>query len=208
MKNLDLSGFQRGLERGKVVIADLFGVSALCYGKYVSVPKLDKEKPDDYERRTWMERLHYDEEDNIIIPPFALKNMMSTAASYLGKKIQGKGNHTYTKHFEGGIMVDKSSLVIHRDNGTPIKKSDVKGDWRMVPSDGKKGGTKRVEKCFPVIPLWKTTAEFILLDNVVTPDIFAEHLIEAGWYVGLMSFRPRNGGINGRFQVESIKVVE
>lgn len=205
MKTIDLSTFEKGMERGKEVIAKLEGVSALCYGKYHATEKLDKEKHADYEKRTWREKIHVDDEGYILIPMFALKNMIGASAAYLGKKIEGKGNHTYTKHFEGGIMVPDNAYVLDL-NGDRIKKEDVNGDWRMVPSDGKKGGTKRVEKCFPVIPYWQAEVKFLILDNVITDDVFTEHLIESGWFIGLMSFRPRNGGINGRFIVKEIKI--
>lgn len=202
---LDISKFDKGEERGKTVTVKIKGAGALCFGKYHATEKLDKEKHGEYEKRTWREKLHYDEEEHIYIPVFALKNMMSASAAYLGRKIEGKGNHTYTKHFEGGIMVTDHAYVLDL-NGDKIKKNDVQGDWRMVPSDGKKGGTKRVEKCFPVVPYWQIEAKFLIIDNVITPEVFAEHLIEAGWYIGLMSFRPRNGGVNGRFRVEEIDV--
>lgn len=203
---LDLSKFNNSLEqRGKTLTTKLQGTSALCFGKYHATEKLDKEKHDEYEKRTWREKLHYDTDGNVFIPQFALKNMISASAAYLGKKIEGKGRHTYTKHFEGGIIVPENSYII---NGTSemVQKDNVHGDWRMVPSDGKKGGTTRVEKCFPQIHPWKIEAKFVIIDNIITPEIFAEHLIEAGWYIGLMSFRPRNGGINGRFVVDSIDV--
>lgn len=205
MKKLDLTKFQKGEERGTTVICNITGASALAFGKYVSVEKKDKEKHAEFEKRTWREKLHYDEEGFVFIPTFALKNMMSASAAYLGKKIEGKGNHTYTKHFEGGIIVPENAYVTD-ENGNKVHKDNVTGDWRMVPSDGKKGGTTRVEKCFPTIPNWKIIAKFMLIDNIVTPEVFAEHLIEAGWYIGLMSFRPRNGGINGRFIVNSISI--
>ena len=205
MSKLDLSKFDSNIEqRGIGITAILQGTSALCFGRYHATEKLDKEKHGPYEKRTWREKLHYDEKGEVFIPMFALKNMMSASAAYIGRKIEGKGNHTYTKHFEGGIMVPENSYIIN-ENGR-IHKDSVHGDWRMVPSDGKKGGTKRVEKCFPVIFPWTIEAKFLIIDNQITSDIFAEHLIEAGWYIGLMSFRPRNGGINGRFTVESIDV--
>ena len=202
---IDLEKFEKGNERGTELTATLHGIGAVCYGKYHATDKLDKEKHGDYEKRTWREKIHCDEEGYIFIPMFALKNMMSASAAYLGRKIEGKGNHTYTKHFEGGIMVPDHAYI--RDsNGNRIKKEDVQGDWRMVPSDGKKGGTKRVEKCFPVVPDWNIEAKFNIIDNTITPEVFTEHLIEAGWFIGLMSFRPRNGGINGRFQVTDVDV--
>lgn len=199
MEKVDLSQFDRSMERGRNITAKLKGVGALCFGKYHATEKLDRESHADYEKRTWKEKLHFDENEEVFIPQFALKNMMSASAAYLGMKIEGRGRSTYTKHFESGLMVPEPSYL-------GVKKEDVIGDWRMVPSDGKKGGTKRVEKCFPVIPNWECEANFLILDNVITNEVFTKHLIEAGWFIGLMSFRPRNGGINGRFTVEEVIV--
>lgn len=203
---LDLAKFDHNAQRGTEIIAKIKGVGSVCFGKYHATEKTDKEKHDAYEKRTWRNKIHCDDEGYVFIPMFALKNMMSASAAYLGRKIEGKGNHTYTKHFEGGIMVAENAYI-HDNNGNRIKKEDVQGDWRMVPSDGKKGGTKRVEKCFPIIPDWNIEAKFLVIDNTITPEVFTEHLIEAGWFIGLMSFRPRNGGINGRFIIEDVEVI-
>jgi hypothetical protein len=197
---INLGQFNKSAERGKQIIVDLKGASPLCFGKYHATDKLDREGHADYEKRTWREKLHYDENGIVFIPAFALKNMISASAAYLGMRIEGKGRSTYTKHFESGIMVPENATL-------GVNKESVVGEWRMVPSDGKKGGTKRVEKCFPVIPNWEIKTSFLILDNMITPEVFAQHLIEAGWFIGLMSFRPRNGGINGRFTVEKCEVI-
>jgi hypothetical protein len=132
-----------------------------------------------------------------MVPLFALKNALDAAAKYEGKKIPGRRNATYTKHVESGVMVE-SAVVL------PIKKDDVRGEWRFVPSDGVPGGGKRVMKCFPVIDAWEGEACFIVLDQVVTRDILEEFIETAGNYVGLGSFRPANRGIWGRFKIVTL----
>jgi hypothetical protein len=42
------------------------------------------------------------------------------------------------------------------------------------------------------------------LDETVTPPVFEEHLREAGSFVGVGRFRPRQGGYYGRFVVERV----
>lgn len=185
----------------KIATIKITGVSPIAQGKFVSEPKKDKELSKDYEARTWRHKMHFDNHDEVFIPNFALKNCLSEAAKFLSIQIPGKGKSTYTKHFEAGIMVNESmSLGINKD--------DVNGQWMFVPSDGVRGSNKRVEKCFPVIPEWGGTAEFYILDDTITQDVFLQHIDQAGKFIGLGSFRPRNNGYFGRFNAEIINWVE
>lgn len=162
------------------------------------MPKLARELPKDYEARTWRERMHVNKEGFVFIPPMAFKNCVSEIAKYLGIQIPGKGKSTYTKHFEAGVLVVEGLTL-------PIKKEDVQGQWLFVPSDGKRGGAKRVDKCFPVIHEWEGQVEFVILDEIITEDVFLKHLEEAGKFIGIGYFRPRNNGYWGRFSVENVK---
>lgn len=182
----------------KQAIASLKSISPYSQSKHYTTEKLAKEQPRDYEVRTWKDRCHYNGDGNVFIPPMAFKNCLSEAAKYLGIKIPGKGKSTYTKHFEAGVLV-LDGLVL------PIKKEDVKGQWLFVPSDGKRGGSSRVDKCFPVVQEWKGDVTFHILDETITEDVFTEHLEQAGKFIGLGYFRPRNNGFWGRFQVEKVK---
>jgi hypothetical protein len=158
----------------------------------------DRETPQDFELRTWRERCNYDETTGMLfIPPMAFKNCMSEIAKYLSIQIPGKGKSTYTKHFEAGLM------VMHRVP-LSISKDEVKGQWLYVPSNGVRGGSHRVWKCFPVIPYWKAPVTFLILDDAITLPVFEQHLREAGNFIGIGRFRPRNNGFYGRFKVLSI----
>lgn len=123
--------------------------------------------------------------------------MVAEIAKFLGKQIKGKGKSTYTKHFEAGVLV-MDPLVL------PIKKDEVQGEWLFAPSDGKRGSGSRVDKCFPVIPKWSGKVTFHILDDTITEDVFREHLEEAGKFIGIGRFRPRNNGFYGRFAVKSL----
>lgn len=182
----------------KTVIATLKSVSPYSQSRHYSVDKLEKESAHEYEKRTWRERLHVDEKGMVFMPPMSFKNCLSEAAKFLGINIKGKGKATYTKHFEAGVLV-VDPLVLS------LKKDDVPGEWLFVPADGKRGGGKRVEKCFPVIREWTGDVTFIVLDETITQDVFKEHLIEAGKFIGLGRFRPRNNGFYGRFDVVNVK---
>jgi hypothetical protein len=90
----------------------------------------------------------------------------------------------------------------------PVKKENVKALWLHVPADGKRGGSKRVMKCFPEIPEWGGDVTFYILDDTITQDVFEQHLREAGKFIGVGSFRPRNNGFYGRFDVVKTKEVK
>lgn len=182
----------------KTATATLKSVSPYSQSRHYVVPRLDKEQAADYEKRTWMERCHYNDDGNVFIPPMAFKNCLSEAAKYLGIKIPGKGKSTYTKHFEAGVLV-LEGLVL------PETRDTIRGQWLFVPSDGKRGGSSRVDKCFPVIQQWEGDVVFHIIDETITQDVFREHLEQAGKFIGLGYFRPRNNGYWGRFTVEKLK---
>jgi len=127
----------------------------------------------------------------------AFKNCVSEVAKYLSVQIKGKGKSTYTKHFEAGLLV-MDPLVL------PIKRDDVEGEWLFVPSDGKRGSGKRVDRCFPLIREWSGDVTFYVLDDIITPEVFEEHLRQAGNFIGIGRFRPRNNGYYGRFKVKKV----
>jgi len=182
----------------KQAIVTLESTSTYSQSRHYNTEKLPKEQPADYEKRTWKERCHYNDAGNVFMPPMAFKNCLSEAAKYLGVKIPGKGKSTYTKHFEAGVLV-LEGLVL------PETRETIKGQWLFVPSDGKRGGSSRVDKCFPVIPQWKGDVTFYVLDETITEDVFKEHLDQAGKFIGLGYFRPRNNGYWGRFKVVNVK---
>ena len=182
----------------KKVIAHLQSTAPYGQSRHYVVPKLEKESAAAYEERTWRGRMHTNSNGNVFIPPTAFKNCLSEAAKYLSMQIPGKGKSTYTKHFEAGVMViDPVEL--------PIKAQDVQGLWLFVPADGKRGSGKRVDKCFPVIPAWEALVTFYVLDETITETVFRQHLEEAGKFIGIGFFRPRNNGFYGRFEVIEIE---
>lgn len=183
----------------KTAQVHITGISPLSQSRGYDreIEKLQKERPDDYEKRTWMNRLHVDENGDVFIPPMALKNCLSEIAKYLSVQIPGKGKATYTKHFEAGVLVTEPLNL-------DIKKDDVPGEWVFVPADGKRGSGKRVWKKFPVIHQWGGVVTFYILDETVTEEVFKQHLEQAGQFIGVGRFRPRNNGYYGRFRVDKI----
>ena len=184
----------------KIYLAKFKGVAPYSQSKVVQVPREPKESADEHEKRTWRERLHVDPNGYVLIPPMSFKNCLSEAAKYLSIQIPGKGKSTYTKHFEAGVMM-MEPVVLN------IKKEDVPGEWFFVPADGKRGGSKRVMKCFPVIHDWGGELIINVLDETITKDVLEQHLREAGAFIGIGRFRPRNNGFYGRFRIDSVEEV-
>lgn len=162
-------------------------------------PKLDKERPDDYEERTWRERIHANDDGEVYIPQIAIKNCIAEAAKYLSIQIPGKGKATFTKHFEAGIVPVGGDCLLG------IQKDEVEGEPLYLNADGRRGGSTRVWRTMPKIPVgWKATCQFAIIDNVITEEIFKEVAEQAGMLIGIGRWRPRNNGLYGRFDVDKI----
>jgi hypothetical protein len=162
------------------------------------VPMLDKEGNDAYEKRTWRNRIHKNDEGDVFIPPMALKNCLAEAAKFLSVQIPGKGKATYTKHFEAGIMIMDPILI-------GLKADDVPGESLFVPADGKRGSGKRVTRTFPLITKWEGSTLVHVIDETITEDVLRQHLNEAGNLIGMGRFRPRNNGFYGRFTLVALE---
>jgi hypothetical protein len=184
----------------KTYLAKITGISPYSQSRHHETEHLDKEASDAYELRTWRERMHVDEHGEVFIPPMSLKNCLAEAAKFLSVPIKGKGTATYTKHFEAGIMVVDPI-------GLGIKGQDVPREALFVPSDGRRGGGKRVTRFFGRIDHWGGEVEIKVLDETITKDVLELHLREAGSLIGIGRFRPRNNGYYGRFRVESLEQV-
>jgi len=185
----------------KTAICSLKSVSPYSQSKKFSTPKEARETHEDHEKRVWRERCHVGEDGHIFIPPMAFANSLKEAAKYLSIPVPGAGKATYTKNFEAGVMVIDPLML-------SIKIDDVKGEWLHLNSDGKRGGGKRVDKCYPLIPSWSGVVEYHILDDLIVQPVFERVLTASGALIGIGRFRPRNCGYYGRFLVENIKWTE
>lgn len=179
-------------------IAHLKSNSPYSQSRQHFTPFLQKESDDDYSERTWRECGHYNAEGKMFIPGNQLKSCIAEAAKYLSEKIPGKGNNTWTKHFVAGLMVTTNIVLPYTRKDVPL--------WQgMMNGRGKKGPGPRVQRRYPEIPSWAGKIEFIILDSIITQDIFTRTLREAGNLIGIGRWRPIVGGMNGRFVVEKIE---
>ena len=183
----------------KKAIVELQSVSPYSPSRYHNTEKLEKESPDDYERRTWMHKAHYDRATKqVYIPNMSLANSIKDAAQYASIKVKGKGHATWTKHFDAGVMASNPIRL-------PLTIDNLDHEWLYLNADGKRNSGTRVMRCFPVIHQWAGSVEYIILDDMIDEEIFMEVLTLAGQLIGIGRFRPRNRGFYGRYQVESIK---
>lgn len=185
----------------KTAIAHLKSAAPYSQSRYIDpteTPKLEKENSSDYEKRVWRKRLHSTEDGFVFIPPTAFKNCLSEAAKFLSLQIPGKGKATYTKHFEAGVLVVEPLIL-------PIKAEAVDCQKLFLPSTGVRGDGKRVVKFMPFIPNWAGKVEFVVMDETVTEEVFTKVLTEAGKFIGIGTFRPRNNGYFGRFDVVKVE---
>lgn len=188
----------------KTAIVTLSGMSPYSQSRPHAEPKKEREAADDYEKRTWKNRLHVDSDGQIFIPPMTLKNCLSDASAYLSMQIVGKGKATYRKHFDAGVMVMDAAPLFDA-NGEKIMAENVEGEWLFLPSNGIRGAGTRVWKCYPKIDDWHASGTFYVLDDTVTESVFERHIQEAGNFIGIGRFRPRNNGFYGRFKVENLE---
>ena len=182
----------------KMVKVKIEGQAPLSMSRYIQVEKLPKELARDYEIRCWRERIHQDKNGFVVIPPMMLVKSIQAAAGFMGLQIPGRGKERYTKHFKAGIRCNEVMAL-------PIKVDEVPGDWLLVPSDGKTGGTTRVEKCFPVIDEWGGVVTMYITDDIITQEVFQDHINTAGQLVGIGRFRPERGGFYGCFKAEVLE---
>lgn len=185
-------------------IATVSLVSATPYsgGRYFTereVPKLHGgETLAEYEQRTWAWRMHYSPSDTVQIPAQAFANAVVTAAKRLQLKVPGGGRALFTKHFEAGVLVP-------RPLDTGAKREDLQCAELFVPSDARAGGGRRVSKCFPMLNAWEGELDFLVLDDVITKEVFAKVLAYSGSLIGVGRWRPEMRGQNGRFTVRSLE---
>ena len=179
--------------------ATLTGVSPLSQSGFFKSEKPDKETHDAFERRCWREKMHTTEAGEVFIPPAAFKFAVAKAAEMLSIKIPGGGQAKYTKNFKSGVLVLAAPII------KGAKADDFRGEWINANSDGRRGSGKRVARCFPTVDKWEVDVEFLILDDVITEDIFRRVLEESGKFVGVGMHRPENGGYKGRYQVTAFE---
>jgi len=127
-----------------------------------------------------------------------LKQCIDLAAQKLGDKVPGRRGATYKSFFTSGVICNGNMPIA---NGKPLKPDDAKMVMINANSDGVRGSGKRVKRRFPVFDKWHGVAEFTVVDDIITAEVFEHTLRSGGMIVGLGRGRPANAGSNGRFRV-------
>ena len=194
----------------KQATVKITGQAPYAQSRFHGAEKLAREGADDYEQRTWPQKAHIDDDGYIFIHALAFKKCIAEAAKYLSMQIPGKGKATFTKNFQSGVIILDNARINGRKG--LIKAADINepetgyvGERLFVPADGVAGSGKRVHRTFPVVhPAWYCEIVFLILDDIITQEVFEKHLQTAGQLIGVGAFRVRNGGIWGRFRGEVI----
>lgn len=162
-------------------------------------PKLEKESHDDFDRRLWREKATFvPGTRDVAIPAMALKMSVDEACKRLGLKVPGRGTSTYAKFFIAGQLCEGDVAI-----GITADTLEPESIW--ANADGVRGSGKRVRRTFPHIRKWKGVARFLILDEIIPTKIFEKSLVESGRLIGIGRFRPQNGGLYGRFQVDGFE---
>lgn len=182
----------------KIVTVLLDSVTPYSASHQHDTPRLDKERPDEYEARTWREKANVNAQGEVVIPAMAFKQALDRCAKVLGIQVPGRGKATFTKHFLSGCLCEADVPI-------GVKKDQLKSVTINANADGVRGSGKRVKRTFPEVPKWSGTARFIILDDAITKDVFERVMRESGNFVGVGRFRPENGGLNGRYTVKEFR---
>jgi hypothetical protein len=158
---------------------------------------LDRETHDDYDVRTWRDKCTVNETGQVCIPAMGLKQCVDTAAFKLGMKVPNRRGATYKNFFASGFFCEGDVPIA---NGKALTKADALMVIINANADGRRGSGTRVKRRFPNFSKWTGVAEFTITDDIITKEIFEDHVKSAGMIVGIGRFRPENGGTNGRFR--------
>ena len=162
-------------------------------------PKEVKEKPADYEERTWREKAHWNAKGQFYIPSIQFLKALQSTASYLSEKIPGKGQSTWSKNFRAGITCfSEEGIVCPEYTRKNVPEIRVHCDAQGMK--GGKGGSQ-VVRVFPQIPSWAGELSLVIIDSTISPELLERYLKECGLLNGVGRWRPQNGGLNGRFEV-------
>jgi len=177
----------------------LTGVSDITFGKYCEEKKDKGETDAAREERVWRKKAHANDAGEIVLQPFALRNCIVAASKRIGMKIPGKGQKTYTARFQQGILI-ADAMTFLNSSGQPVKVDDLHRLPMFVRVNEK--SNLRVMRIFPIVKAgWTVKAKMLVMDELLTPDVINEHLVDAGMFIGVGSLRPEMGGILGRFAI-------
>ena len=185
-----------------VATLTVLGITPYTQSRGHDEPKLQGESHEDYDIRTWRSKLSVDTRDNVetvVIPAHGIHQCIAAGAKYSKIQIPGQGKATWTAKFTSGIMLLESPAL-------NINPAIVRSIAISAHADGVRGSGKRVTRRFPTMSAgWESTFEVIILDPIITRQIFHDMVELSGIFIGIGQFRPQNGGSNGRFKIAKLE---
>lgn len=179
----------------------IIGTSPMTQSRQHGDASLEGEGKDAYDIRTWRSKLNVETRDGkktIVIPAHGMHQCIASAARYSKRQIPGQAKATWTAKFTSGIMMTDAPCL----NMDPATVSHI---TISANSDGKRGGSKRVPRRFPQIPIgWVAVFPVVILDPIITEPVFRDMMDLAGLFIGVGQFRPEKGGSNGRFVLDEL----
>ena len=161
-------------------------------------PKKDRESAEDYDVRTWRNKCTTDANGQVCAPAQALKQCIDTAAQKLGMKVPRRRGATYKPFFASGVICNADMPLANGRALTPAAAEQV---TIYAHANGRRGSGSRVRRRFPSFPVWHGVAEFTIVDDIITREVFEHTVKTSGMIVGIGRFRVENAGTNGRFRV-------
>jgi hypothetical protein len=183
----------------KIYHATLESVTPYSQGRHHDTPKLEREGPEAYDKRTYLQRLHTSMGE-IYIPPMAFKLCLEETAQYLGMQVAGRGKATYTKHFRQGILINEPVML-------GLKPADTRLERIFTSLEPNKIKGPRGWRHFPVIDRWGGVLQITVVDEIITASILQQHLRLAGQITGIGIWRPANKGMWGKFKLLKLEEV-
>lgn len=189
------------------IVLESFPGSDYMSGAPKSEEKKPKETHEQFEDRSWKQKIHTNDKGQAVLNRFALKNALESAAGRLRMPVPGKTKSEFKARFVQGLVPCEDPVLCNL-NGVPYSPDQFESRKLFVPSDGKKGNGTRVYRIFPTVTNWMANVRILVLDDLIDDKILMSHLQEAGIFIGLGSMRVQGGGVNGRFIVKSVTASE
>ena len=185
------------------VTVTIEGVSIVSFSKYIPASeagfeKLPRENAEQWDRRFWHEKAHFNDDGHVILTDMMIKNCLTEATKYLPEKVPGQGRKQWGGFFMAGIIVPRiaGNFEIF-ENDKPITKDTLSYKDELVGTKDKK-----IPARYPVVkPGWTATGEVWVIEEIITSDIIEKYFSIAGNFVGLGRWRAGKGGPYGRFTV-------
>ena len=181
----------------RTVNIQIRGITPYSASRPIDIEKPKGEDHEPFDQRIWREKAHVDDNGIVYIPGVSFKLAIDEVASLLNEKVKGKGNQTYSK-------IVSTATVAMSDMSLGIKKDDLNSITIYANLDGKRGGTTRGNRIFPIVTSWSGSVDFQIFNDELPAHVFERYFAQAGLLIGVGRGRPgmKAPAGNGRFVPE------